>query len=61
MTYSFWIGFLIGASVNALLVILFTALQNRRDAQADEEAIALGFPDAHAAREHAAWLATNGT
>ena len=29
--------------------------------QAEEEAIALGFPSARAAREHSAWLAKNGT
>lgn len=29
--------------------------------QAEEEAKALGFPSAQAAREHAAWLSKNGT
>lgn len=30
-------------------------------AQAEEEAIALGFPSAHAAKQHSDWLAANGT
>lgn len=29
--------------------------------QAEEEAIALGFPSAHAAKQHSDWLAGNGT
>lgn len=44
-----------------VLEYLFPTFKQAKDEQAEEEAIALGFPNAKAAQEHSDWLAENST